>query len=577
MTQSGNPGKSIVATLPGKQLYLVFVTLLYAFAIASWVKWSQDRPPTVNPLTFVQQGAVAALLSLLASAAYYAHPSLAARSPLDSLRQETWARRLLLIAILLYVTVFIYFTFQRHWHFNSAGFDLGIQDQVVWNTAHGRWYQSSLEVSNYLGDHFQPLMAVLALPYRIWPSAYVLLAFQTIVLALGAIPLYRLASRRLNSPLIGLLFATLYLLYPSVGYINRFDFHWEATAIPLLIAAVDAADEERWKAMSLFLFLALFGKEDIGLTVSAFGFWLAWRKRTWFGVAWGVFGLAYSLSALFVFIPAFRGASSDTLHRYAWLGNSPLKMIRTMILYPEYVASRLLVPQTARFLLTLLGPVVFLPLLSSQSLILLPALAYNLLAQHPPQQTIYFQYVAPLVPFVFTSTIYGAERLLTFARARPRHSRLLRFTLLVTLFTFALWHVTAISNPLVDNGRVSSAWYRLPNEQAIRRGLAHVPAGSSVFTTNHYVSHLSHRQTIYTFIFPEDAARIHEGDTLFFNLHDHRSAAAEINCERYHTFFQTAAEQNFGVIFNEEGVIVLQRQAGQQDNLMNIVQTECPS
>lgn len=576
MTQSGNPGKSIVATLPGKQLYLVFVTLLYAFAIASWVKWSQDRPPTVNPLTFVQQGAVAALLSLLASAAYYAHPSLAARSPLDSLRQETWARRLLLIVILLYVTVFIYFTFQRHWHFNSAGFDLGIQDQVVWNTAHGRWYQSSLEVSNYLGDHFQPLMAVLALPYRIWPSAYVLLAFQTIVLALGAIPLYRLASRRLNSPLIGLLFATLYLLYPSVGYINRFDFHWEATAIPLLIAAVDAADEERWKAMSLFLFLALFGKEDIGLTVSAFGFWLAWRKRTWIGAAWGVAGLAYSLVALFVFIPAFRGIPSDTLNRYGWLGDTPLQMVQTLILDPGSVASHLAQPQTAIFLLTLLGPVLFIPLFSSQSLVLLPAIGYNLLAQnHPPQQTIYFQYVAPLIPFVLTSTIYGAERLLTFAPAR--HSRLLRFSLLVTLFTFALWHVTAISNPLVDNERASSAWYRLPNEQAIRRGLDQIPAGSSLFTTNHYTPHLTHRQAIYAFIFPEDAARIQEVDTLFFNLRDHRSVVAKINCGRYQNFFQTAAEQNFGVIFNEEGVIVLQRQAGQQDNLMNIVQTECPS
>jgi uncharacterized membrane protein len=558
VTESGNTRKSIFAALPGKQLYLVFVVLLYAFAIVSWVNWSQNRPPTVNPLAIVQQGAVAALLSLLASAAYFSLPTVVIRGPIESLRQETWARRLLLITVLLYVTVFTYFTFQRHWHFNSAGFDLGIQDQVVWNTAHGRWYQSSLEVSNYLGDHFQPLMALLAIPYRIWPSAYILLAFQTIVLALGALPLYRLATRRLNSPLVGLLFATLYLLYPSVGYINRFDFHWEATAVPLLIAAVDAADEERWRAMSLFLFLALFGKEDIGLTVSAFGVWLALRKRTWVGAVWAVAGVAYSLVALFVFIPAFRGIPSDTLHRYGWLGDTPLQMVQTLILDPGAVASHLAEPQTAIFLFTLLGPVLFLPLFSSQSLVLLPAIGYNLLAQnHPPQHTIYFQYVAPLVPFVLTSTVYGVERLLAFAPTR--HSRLLRFSLLVALFTFALWHVTAISNPLVDNERVSSAWDRLPNAQAVRRGLDQVPADGSVFTTNHYTPHLSHRQEIYTFIFPEDAARIQEVDTLFLNLRDHRSVVAKLNCERYQSFLKTAEEHNFGVLFNEDGVVVLHR------------------
>lgn len=558
MTESENTITNRFDLSTHQLILLVLIILLYAFAIVSWVNWSQDRPPTVNPLTFVQQGAVAALLSLLASAAYFALPSLAIRGPIDSLRQESWARRFLLIAILLYVTVFIYFTFQRHWHFNSAGFDLGIQDQVVWNTAHGRWYQSSLEVSNYLGDHFQPLMALLAIPYRIWPSAYILLAFQTIVLALGAIPLYRLATRRLNSPLVGLLFATLYLLYPSVGYINRFDFHWEATAVPLLIAAVDAADEERWRSMSLFLFLALFGKEDIGLTVSAFGVWLALRKRTWVGAVWAVAGVAYSLVALFVLIPSFRGIPSDTLNRYGWLGDTPLQMAQTLILDPGAVASHLAEPQTAIFLFTLLGPVLFLPLFSSQSLVLLPAIGYNLLAQnHPPQHTIYFQYVAPLVPFVLTSTVYGVERLLTFAPTR--HSRLLRFSLLVALFTFALWHVTAISNPLVDNERVSSAWERLPNAQAVRRGLDQVPADSSVFTTNHYTPHLSHRQEIYTFIFPEDAARIQEVDTLFLNLRDHRSVVAKLNCERYQSFFETAEEHNFGVLFNEDGVVVLHR------------------
>lgn len=67
-----------------------------------------------------------------------------------------------------------------HYHFNSAAYDLGIQDQVVWNIAQGNWYGSSYETRNYLGDHLQPLMVVLAPFYKIYPTVYWLLAFQTL-------------------------------------------------------------------------------------------------------------------------------------------------------------------------------------------------------------------------------------------------------------------------------------------------------------------------------------------------------------------------------------------------------------
>jgi uncharacterized membrane protein len=82
------------------------------------------------------------------------------------------AKTFLLIAILTYVALYGYLGFARHFHFNSHLFDLGIQDQVVWNTSQGTLYRSSVEVDNYLGDHFQPLIAVLAVFYWVYPSVY---------------------------------------------------------------------------------------------------------------------------------------------------------------------------------------------------------------------------------------------------------------------------------------------------------------------------------------------------------------------------------------------------------------------
>ncbi len=101
-----------------------------------------------------------------------------------------------------------------------------MQDQVVWNTAHGRWYASSIEVGNYMGDHSaarRPARPLLSDRF----SVYWLLAFQTVVLALGAVPVYRLAQRRLGVPVSDLLFCPALPALSSVGYVNRSDFHWE--------------------------------------------------------------------------------------------------------------------------------------------------------------------------------------------------------------------------------------------------------------------------------------------------------------------------------------------------------------
>ena len=127
--------------------------------------------------------------------------------------------------VLLGTVIYAGFAILRHERLNSSTYDLGIKDQVIWNTSRGRWWASSVEVTHYLGDHVQLVFLPLALVYRIWPSVYLLLFLQAAGLAFGALPLYWLARRRLESAGMALLFAALYLLYPALGFINRFDFH----------------------------------------------------------------------------------------------------------------------------------------------------------------------------------------------------------------------------------------------------------------------------------------------------------------------------------------------------------------
>lgn len=477
--------------------------------------------------------------------------------------------------VMLYFVGFTAFTWQRHYFFNSAGFDLGLQDQVVWNTAQGAWFATSLEAGNYLGDHFQPLLALLAIPYRIYPSVVWLLAFQSLSLALGAVPLYFLARRRLHSHLAALVFALVYLLYPSVGYINRFDFHFEVVAVPLLLAAWEAIDRGKLGWASLWLGLALFGKEEIELTVAMLGVVAAlqFRHRR-FGATWFVVGVGYTVMALFVLIPAFRNEPSDTLARYGWLGATPVQILQTLIQQPFLILRGFYDHGWFYFLLRLVAPVAFTPLFSPVHLLALaPSLAYNLLSTFPLQHSTYYQYVTPAIPVIFIGAVYGVVRLLaedrrwapaTWKRQSPVLKKSFVLISLIVFSLLAFWH----SNPLADQNIVTDAWTRQQNDPAVRAALATIPPHVAVATTNRYAPHLAHRSELYVYYqFRDDMSAITQAEMVLLNLGDTREA----NDDEHLRLLTAADRAGFCVTFYQDSVIVLQAGAGDCQQLDRVL------
>jgi uncharacterized membrane protein len=505
----------------------------------------------------VLAGVVCLLISLL----YLVRPDRMTVRVNDWLKQKRRAQWVLALLILMYTLTFGRMVVQRHYHFNSACYELGLQEQVIWNTSRGHLYQNSIiEVENYMGEHFQPLLIILAPIYWILPSVYWLLVFQTIVLASGAIPIFRLAQRRLGSPVAGLIFASVYLLYPAIGYINRFDFHWEATVIPLLLAAVDSVDAGQQGWASLYFMLAMLGKEEIGLTVAALSLVIASRGSRKFGGIWAVAGVCFSLIALFVLVRSFRPSHSDTLNRYTWLGSTPTEMLATLLTHPQ-VLLREGRPLSAFSLgLQLFSPLAFLPLLRVETLAILPSIGYNLLSSFSPQHTVYYQYVAPTVPCVLIGAIGGMSKLQRWLSKRINFPYV-RWGVWAGLVLYAVW-AAAVNSPLADVGTVPPAWTRLPNETAVRAALSYVPPEAAVFTTNPYAPHLSQRYTLLVFVYPQDVELLNDADTAFLNLKDHRSVVSELACDDYRHFLEVAAQGGFGAVFDRDGVIVLRRGQG---------------
>src|SRR6266851_5002439 len=75
---------------------------------------------------------------------------------------------LTVVASAAYAEISLY----RHNHFASNAFDLAIQDQTVWGYSRFEFICNTvLGIPNLLGDHFHPILMVLAPFMWVWDSA----------------------------------------------------------------------------------------------------------------------------------------------------------------------------------------------------------------------------------------------------------------------------------------------------------------------------------------------------------------------------------------------------------------------
>src|SRR5215470_10516410 len=160
----------------------------------------------------------------------------------------------MLICVALYITAFSVFTIGRFERYNATGYDLAFYDQIIWRTAHTDVMGVSIEgdnVSNW-AFHVEPILLLLAPLSLIFQDTRWLLVLQSAALGIAAIPIYRIALRQWQKPWIGFIFAILYLLYPAVGFANKFDFHPLTLTTPLLLFAWDSAELKRYPLTSVF-------------------------------------------------------------------------------------------------------------------------------------------------------------------------------------------------------------------------------------------------------------------------------------------------------------------------------------
>ncbi len=465
--------------------------------------------------------------------------------------------------LLIFVAAYGWLVLTRHDRFNSTGYDLAIHEQILWNTLNGRFFASSLEVDNSFADHFRPFMLALLPIYALFQSAKTLLLIQVAALAAAAIPLFLIADSRLKSVPIAMGVAFMYLIYPAVGYVARFDFHMGAIAIPLFFMAFYALERERWKAATFWLILTLLCKENMGIVVAIFGLYLMIMQRNYrLGILWLMMGSAVFVFTSFWLLPTIRGESLDAMARYAWMGETTTEIAQTVFTQPALIWDHLVSTNRLLYLVQLSAPVGFLNLLGLPELLIAqPFLMTNLMADHFCQPTIYCQYSAPVIPFVFIGLVYGLARL----RRWLKNERSWKYAVLLVLplATFNFW----IENPFRDNLLLPSALETMSNAEVVEQALTTVPDLLSVVTTNDYAPHLAQREKLFIIGIPSQRVAPTDPDVVFLNLYDQQY----ILCDGYRAYVSQLDIDAYGVTFRTGGLIVIQRGAGSNEPFRDFV------
>jgi uncharacterized membrane protein len=283
------------------------------------------------------------------------------------------------------------------------------------------------------GMDWMPMLFLFVPAYALIPSAHTLFFLQILGAGLGAIPVYWLARERLGSKLAGLGFGAAYLLYPVLlhGVLNPFQDR--LFAVSLLLFAFYFYEKANWAGFWVCAGVALLARTDVALVVAMFGVYGLLTRRKWPHVMLPLaVGFGYFALAAFVILPAFVYPSAFTaptgpvtdpmscwpcglnpqLAYYAHLGRTGPEIVTHVITHPVETAQLIFTGPKVVYMLSLLLPLLFLPLLEVRPLVLgLPTLALNLLSTREAQFDYQHHYSLLLIPGIFAAAIYGLDRL----------------------------------------------------------------------------------------------------------------------------------------------------------------------
>ncbi|MDR0784039.1 MAG: DUF2079 domain-containing protein, partial [Propionibacteriaceae bacterium] len=366
----------------------------------------------------------------------------------------------------------------------QSGFDLGLFVQAVQAYSNADTPIVSLKAQepfNVLGDHFSPMIALIAPLYHLAPNAQTLLVVQAGLFAYSVSLVGQTAldmlGRQYAAPIAASYGASWAILAAVV-----FDFHEITFAVPLLILAINAARKERWGWLALWCVLLWLTKEDSTFLVGGIALMLLARRRFVAGLILGASSLTAFIFLVRVIIPHFSYSGT-----YTYLSDMPsdantlVHNALNAVLQPEFWI-------IASLILGTCAP----GLRSAIMLVPIPTLLSRFVTDNPAYWSPSFHYQATVFTACFLALIAGWAKVISNNRNPQRIRKLflghlLGLVLVSVSITQAIWGWPSLLGTSPPPNKVES----------FHRVLDAVPPGVAIVADTYAIAHLVDTNTVY--------------------------------------------------------------------------------
>ncbi len=504
MTVTGHPEKFDTVKNTGlMSSILIFLLSYMLITIASHVLKKSDVDTWIfSSSTLVYLG----LISMFSENRYYCLALLfpAALSCIYTVRKFTAKKKVLepdkkftavfsLLAGIFVTAVTALIGVSRYLSFATPNFDFGIFAQMYYYLKTELVPLTTCEREKLLSHfavHLSPVYYLLLPVYFVFDSPITLQIAQAVILGSGLIPLYLLMRHFKFSNKVTLLMMIAFAFYPALIGGTMYDFHENCFLLPFILWMLYFAEKEKYIPMYIFMLLTFSVKEDAAVYVAliALYFILSGRKKL-HGTAMLLSSVAYFVFAV-SFLKAFgEGAMTGRFDNFITDPDLGLAdVILSIFKNPAYFISQCISEEKLLFILFMLLPLAFLPIISrnwSQFVLIGPMILINLMSDYTYQHSIYFQYVYGTMAILFYAAILGVKDC---PKNLKKYLVPLATVFSVIIFAFSITPKLTYVNRLDVNK---------DDYVKIRAALDTIEEDASILSTTFYMPYLSQRKEIY--------------------------------------------------------------------------------
>ena len=404
----------------------------------------------------------------------------------------------IMIVVMLGIWFVVYaggMTTLRYLEYATPSMDFGIFSQMFHYMVKNLQQLTTCErdvLMSHFRVHISPVYYLMLPFYAIYQSPITLELGQAIVIALGLIPLYRLARKfKFSNPeIVGI--SICYAFYPALSMGCFYDLHENAFLPVFLLFLLYFIECDKLSGIIICAMLIFSVKEDAPIYVAFIALYVMVDKKKYIkGVALLISSVLYFLLATFL---VNHNGDGESVYLFSNLiyddSNSLIYIIKTVFLDPGYAIQQLFLEDNLLFIFKVLAPMCFLPLVVkrwSQLILVGPFLLINLLSDYAYFHDISYQYVFGNIGILFYLIVVNLSNL--------RHSYRIKVVPLIAVFSVMMF-VTLMQGKMHYWEDYQSSYYKNQWE-TMNKALDMIPTDASVTATTFLVPRLSNRDEIY--------------------------------------------------------------------------------